>query len=294
MRRAAALLLAVLAVQSAACAPPGAASAAAASGVEQAAEPLRSRPTIVSLNPCTDAILAEVASPGQLLALSHYSHDPRASSMNVLQARRFAATGGTVEEVLALDPDLVVAGDFLPPATRAALNDLGIRVETFGIARSVAESAAQVRRIAALAGHAGKGERLARRIESAMAAAEPVTAQPPVRTILWQPGGIVPGENALVSELMRRTGFASYSAEQGMGQADYLPLERLLADPPDLVLVAGQERMQRHPVLAKLPRMQRADFDPALLYCGGPTIIRAAERLKAVRSDMHARSGDGA
>ncbi|MEC8772849.1 MAG: iron ABC transporter substrate-binding protein, partial [Pseudomonadota bacterium] len=26
------------------------------------------RPTIVSLNPCTDAILAEVAGPGQLLA----------------------------------------------------------------------------------------------------------------------------------------------------------------------------------------------------------------------------------
>ena len=55
------------------------------------------------LNPCTDAILAEVAAPGQLLAISHYSKDPRASSMEAAVAARFAATGGTVEEVLALD-----------------------------------------------------------------------------------------------------------------------------------------------------------------------------------------------
>ena len=68
------------------------------------------RPTIVSLNPCTDAILADVTAPGQLLAISHYSKDPRSSSMPAEQASRYRATGGTVEEVLALDPDVVVAG----------------------------------------------------------------------------------------------------------------------------------------------------------------------------------------
>ena len=76
-------------------------------------------PTIVSLNPCSDAILAEVAEPAQLLAISHYSHDPRASSMPLAKARRFRVTGGTVEEVLALDPDVVVADPFIAPATRA-------------------------------------------------------------------------------------------------------------------------------------------------------------------------------
>src|SRR4029079_4978164 len=67
-------------------------------------------PTIVSLNPCTDAILAEVADPEQILAISYYSHDPRATSMPLAEARKFRATGGTVEEVLALDPDVVEAG----------------------------------------------------------------------------------------------------------------------------------------------------------------------------------------
>ncbi|NTZ42942.1 ABC transporter substrate-binding protein [Altererythrobacter sp. SALINAS58] len=288
MRHAAALILAALTVQIAACAPPDA--AATAPGLSrtpaQAAEAAPPLPTIVSLNPCTDAILAEVADPAQLLAISHYSHDPRATSMDLPVAMRFPATGGTVEEVLALDPDIVVAGAFLPPAARAAFNNLGIRVETFGIASSVAESLAQVRDVANVAGHGEDGERLAARIENVLTAAEPAKDQPPVRTILWQPGGIVPGDNALVSELMRRTGFTSYSAEQGMGQADYLPLERLLADPPDLVLVAGQERMQRHPSLAEMDSMHHARFDPALLYCGGPTIVRAAGRLAAIRAEM--------
>ena len=52
-------------------------------------------PTIVSLNPCADAIIAEVAAPGQLLAISHYSHDPRASSMPLERAVRFTNTSAS-------------------------------------------------------------------------------------------------------------------------------------------------------------------------------------------------------
>lgn len=241
-------------------------------------------PTIVSLNPCTDAILAEVADPAQVLAVSHYSHDPRATSMPLAVARRFRATGGTVEEVLALDPDVVVGSSFMAPATRAAFERLGVRVEAVGIATTVAASEAQVRQLAALAGHPQRGEALVARIEGALAHAQ--TEGPAVSAVLWQPDGIVPGEGELVSELMRRTGFTSQTAVRGMGQADYLALERLLADPPRVLLVAGSERGQRHPALSALPQMHTAAFDPALLYCGGPTIVRAAERLAEIRRQV--------
>ncbi|HSJ95982.1 MAG TPA: ABC transporter substrate-binding protein [Myxococcota bacterium] len=235
-------------------------------------------PTIVSLNPCTDAILAEVAAPGQLLALSHYSHDPRASSMPLAEARRFHKTGGTVEEVLALGPDLVVGDPFMAPATRAAFARLGIRVETVGIAASVAESEAQVRRLAALAGNPAAGERLVTEIVTGLAEAR--RSGPPVPALLWQQGGLVPGEGTLAAELLAHTGFASHSAARGLGQGAYLPLEHVLADPPDVVLAAGEGRAQAHPVLASL-RKER--LDPALLYCGGPTIPKLARRLAAVR-----------
>ncbi|MFA6218202.1 MAG: ABC transporter substrate-binding protein [Erythrobacter sp.] len=254
---------------------------AGCAGAGPARAPDAHRPTIVSLNPCTDAILAEVAAPGQLLAISHYSKDPRASSMAPQVAARFAATGGTVEEVLALYPDVVVASSFLDPATRTGLERLGLRVETFGTAGTVEESAAQVRALAALAGNRAGGEALVGRIEAALARAE--TTGPPLEAALWQPGGIVPGEASLVSDLLRRTGFASYGAARGMAQADYLPLEQVVADPPQVLLVAGAEVGQRHPALERISAMRRAAFDTRLIYCGGPTIIRAARRLAAIR-----------
>ena len=235
-------------------------------------------PTIVSLNPCTDAILAEVADPAQLLAVSHYSHDPRASSMNVATARRFRSTGGTAEEVAALAPDLVVGSSFMSPATRAALLRLAMRVETVGSPATVEDSIAQVRALAALAGHPDRGEALARRIEASVAA----PPGRPVEAALWQGGGIVPGKGTLVTDLMRRAGFASYAEARGMAQGDYLSLEQVAADPPDVLLVAGEERSQRHPLLARIPGIEVARFEPRLFYCGGPSIPRAMARLRAI------------
>ncbi len=254
--------------------------------VQQGAGAPPVRPTIVSLNPCTDAILAEMAGPEQLLAISHYSNDPRAASMDSGLARKYGITGGTVEEVMALRPDIVVAGSFMPPATRAALADLGIRVETFGIASSVEESRQQIRDMAAISGRDDAGEQLIERIDAAVADMAPPAESAAVPAVLWQPSGIVPGEGTLIGELMRKAGFTSHSAAAGLGQADYLPLEMLLANPPRVLLLAGQERSQQHPALAQVPQMKRADFDPSLLYCGGPTIIRAANALHEIRKGV--------
>jgi len=241
-------------------------------------------PTIVSLNPCADAILAEVTAPGQLLAISHYSHDPAASSMPPAQAARFPATGGTAEEVLALAPQVVVASSFIAPATRAALERGGVRVATVGIADTLASSVAQVRAMGALVGEPARAEGLARRITAAWADA--AFAGPKVETLLWQEGGIVPGEGTLAAAMLEHSGFTLQSAARGMGQGAYLPLEQVLADPPALVLAAGGDAMLRHPVLGRVAGMEYRRFDSALLYCGGPTIIRALARLREIREDV--------
>lgn len=240
-------------------------------------------PRIVSLNPCIDAVLVELAAPDQVLAISHYSRDPAASSIPAKVAAQYRTTGGTVEEVLALDPDLVLASSFLPPATRQALEDLGVEVATFGIAATPEASIAQLREIALLAGREASGEALVAEIKAALAATEANPDEPAISAVLWQPGQIVPGEATLVSALMRHAGFASQSAALGMGQAEYLSLEQVLANPPDLLLVAGDAPAQRHPALQQLHGTRIASLDPSLIYCGGPSMIRAAERLAAIR-----------
>jgi iron complex transport system substrate-binding protein len=242
-------------------------------------------PAIVSLNPCSDAILVEVADPAQILAISHYSHDPGASSMELAVARQFPATGGTVEEVLALEPDVVIAGGFLQPSTRSAFERLGIRVETLGIASTVDQSEAQVRQLAQLAGYPERGDELVSRIENALAAANRGYSEAPA-ALVWQQGGLVAGPDSLIAELLVRTGFASHAAARGLGQGDYLPLEAVLADPPDLILAAGSERALAHPALSALPHTASHKLDPSLLFCGGPTIIRAVERLAEIRLEI--------
>lgn len=254
------------------------------------APPHSSRPTFVSLNPCTDAILAEVADADQILALSHYSRDPASSSMDVRAARRFASVGDGVEEVMTLKPDWVVSGTFMAPATSRAYARLGMRLEKLPIAPDVEASKAQVRRLAALAGHPERGEALVARIDAALSAAAPPPGQP-VSAVVWQSGGIVPGEGTLIADLLRRTGFASHSAARGLGQAASLPLENMLADPPRVILAAGrpgaeEDRMLAHPALARLDGTTRARLEPSLLWCGGPTIPRAAQRLAAVRRQL--------
>lgn len=255
------------------------ATGCAPAGSEGAAE----GPTIVSLNPCLDAILVEVAEPGQVLALSHYSRDPGSSSIPRDVAARFAVTGGTAEEVIALAPDLVLASSFLPQPTRTALERAGLKVETFGSPTSLAASTAQVRDVARLAGGVDKGEALVAAMERAAA---PVPPGDPVDTLLWQPGEIVAGEATLVAELLRAKGFASHAAAMGLGQADFVALETVLARPPALLLVAGDSAGQRHPLLRQLSGTRVEPLAPNLLFCGGPTVIALGNRLDGLRAEL--------
>lgn len=249
------------------------------------------RPRIVSLNPCTDAVLAEVAAPGQLLAISHYSHDPSSSSMDPETAARFAETSGTVEEVAALEPDVVVASTFTPAATAQGLRDLGIAVRLEPMPADLPAAVAQVRDLAALAGNRSVGEALVARIEGAARQAAPPAGRTPIPALVWESGGIVAGDQTLIADLLRRAGFVNAAAVRGLSQADYLPLERVLAVPPRVIFTVGsplaeEDRMLRHPALRRVRDMVRAPLDRSLIWCGGPTIPRALARFAQVRREL--------
>ncbi|MCJ2184569.1 helical backbone metal receptor [Novosphingobium sp. 1949] len=257
-------------------------------------------PTIVSLNPCTDAILAEVTAPGQLLAISGYSHDPQSSSMPPEEAARYRSVSGAVEEVASLAPDVVVAGSFMAPNTVTALRDLGIKVVLEPIVATVPDARKQVRDLAALSGETGRGEALVGRIDAALAASAPPPGWTPVPALMWESGGLVAGNQTLVVDLMRHSGFTNSASARGLAQADYLPLEQVLADPPGVIFTAGnplaeEDRMLNHPVFARLKDTLRVPLSRSLLWCAGPTVPRLLDRLAkargAWRAHLSARTG---
>ena len=249
-------------------------------------------PRVVSINPCVDAVLVRIAEPQQIAGISHYSQDPRASSIAPEIARRFHSTAGTAEEVIALAPELVISGPHVSPATIRALERLHMPLLKLGVPESVAESLTQIRQLGAMVGAPERGEALIAQIEIALAAARPPDRQL-IDALIWQRGGLVPGAGTLADELLRRTGYRNLSAAYGLQKWDVLPLEYLIATPPAVVFSVSSDesehdRMSGHPVLRGLA--QRVAFRPysfRLLQCGGPTIIDAVTQFAAIRRGLH-------
>ena len=254
------------------------------------AVPATAAPRLVSINPCVDAILMHVADTSQIAGISHYSQDARATSIPLALAKRFTATSGTAEEVAALAPDIVIAGAHVAPSTITALRRLGVRLLQLGVPESIAESQAQIRLVAAAAGHPDRGAALVARIDAAVRTARPA-GPVPIPALIWQGGGLVPGTGTLADELLRVSGFRNLSADYGLKRWDVLPLEYLVARPPKVLLSVGdaghEDRMLGHRVLRPLAaHIAIRVYPERLLHCGGPTIIDAVVRLAAIRRSL--------
>jgi iron complex transport system substrate-binding protein len=267
---------------------------ALAAAVFVGATPVQAAPRrILSLNPCLDGILLAVADPGQIVALSHYAREPSQSAI-ANEARRYPFTWGSAEEVVARRPDLVLNSSMGSAALRGVLPRLHIRQAGFGVPDTVAQSEAQVRRLAVLVGHPDRGEALAARIEAALAAAAPKPGEPRLGALIYEYHGLASGPHTLVDELMRRAGFDNLAPRYGLMRTGEVPLDALVADPPQ-VLLAGRlapgepvwaDRILSHPVLRGLaPRMRRESFPQPLMFCGGPSIIPAVAALARAREN---------
>jgi iron complex transport system substrate-binding protein len=248
---------------------------------------------IVSLNPCVDGILVEVADPGQIAALSHWSRDPSQSAIAAV-ARHYPFTWGSAEEVVALRPDLVLTSGMGATGPTGVLPSLHIRQARFPVPDTVEESLAQIRRVAAAVGHPDRGEALEGRIRSAIAASAPRPGEPRLGALIYEHHGLASGPGTLVDELMRRAGFANLATAYGLSATAEVPLEMLVANPPQ-VLLAGRlargepvwaDRVLSHPALAALAaRMRKETFPETLMFCGGPSIIPAMAALARARED---------
>ena len=244
---------------------------------------------IVSINPCVDSILMHVADHSQIAGISHYSQDPRATSIPIAQAMQFKATSGTAEEVVALAPDLVIAGAHVAPSTIAALKRMHIALLQLSVPETIAENRDQITQIAKAIGHADRGKQLNARIDAAIAAAH--TTQPAIPALIWQGGGLVPGDGTLASVLLQRAGFHNLSGDYGLKKWDVLPLEYLVARSPRVLFTVGDDtgldRMVSHPVIGQLSgNIARRPYPERLLHCGGPTIIDAVAELARARRSL--------
>ncbi len=246
---------------------------------------------IVSLNLCTDQLVLMLADASNIAAVSYLSHDP-ANSYMAAAARHVPATRGRVEEILPLEPDLILAGRHTSQGSVAFLKRMGYRVAVLDQPADFAGVRAQIRRVAALLEEAERGGTLIsemdRRLERAgrAAPAERRTAA------FYLPNGYTAGAGTPVHSVLAAAGFRNAAAELGATGTVVLPIERLIAADPDVVILSSfgdggasiAQEMLRHPVFARLTRGGTPVRVPARLWvCPGPMLAEAVELLMEAR-----------
>lgn len=248
---------------------------------------------IVSLNLCTDQILIDLVPAARIRALSHVAADPAVSSV-AQRAAAFMRVRGEAEEVLALDPDLIVTTEFSTPTTVSLLERLGRRVVKVPFPNDIAGVRDTVRRIADAVGAREAGDaviaNLDRRLATVAAARPPNAAAPTV--VIYQVNGLASGLGTLEDEALRLAGFRNLAPELNLGPGGRVALEAIVARPPDLLVLSGPSDEYRtvvadsldHPAL-RIVMKNRATLVLPWRYwlCGTPHIADAIEALAAAR-----------
>ena len=252
---------------------------------------------IVSLDLCTDQLLIELVDRARIAAVTHLAADPAVSAIPD-KARGLAITRGAAEDVLRYDPDLILAGPFGVAASVDLLRRLGRRLVIVPLPEDLGGVRTAVRTVAAAAGVEREGEAMIADFDRRLANLPASSAQALPTAVIYQIGGSVSGPGSLADAALAAAGYRNMASDYRLTRGGQVPLELLLADPPDLlVLSSGADEYRtaladnlRHPAL-RLLRQRRASIELPWRHwlCGTPHIVEAVERLAEARAGIGAR-----
>ncbi len=257
---------------------------------------------IVSINLCSDQILLDLVPRERIQAVSHLAADPSVSAKHEM-ARGLPATHGDAETVLGFDPDLVIAGDFSTPATVSLLERVGRRVVKVPLANTLDAVRALVRQVATAVGEPERGETVISAFDKRIADAGAKVGSasgPPPSALTYQINGYASGSGSLMDAALIAAGYRNHARALGLGSGGALPLELLLANPPDLLLLSGSVDEYRTAVADNLrhPALRALRSRTAFLVlpwrnwlCGTPAIAGAIEELAGARQSVQSLGG---
>jgi iron complex transport system substrate-binding protein len=245
---------------------------------------------VVSLVPSATELLFALGGEDRLVGVTDYCDWPPA-------ARQKPSVGGMVapslESIVALRPDVVIATDSgNQHETFDHLGRLGIPVYLVH-----ANRLSQVMEVAARLGElAGRQttvptltEGLRQRIQAVVRAVAPYR-RPRVLYVLWPEPLIVPGRDAIVTELIQLAGGDSITAEES-GDYPRFSVEAAVARAPEVIVLArhgtgsapiARERWDRLGSLAAVRAGRVYSVDGNVLHRYGPRVVDGLELLARV------------
>jgi iron complex transport system substrate-binding protein len=227
---------------------------------------------IVSLDLCTDWMLLTYAAPGQVKAYSpylyRYDYDWIPAGLPTHNA--------SLEQVLALKPDLIISGEFNALLMRRRLEQLNLRT-------------AVVYNPTSLEGVADYVQQFNRLLGRDLASAEVAPrSTPPARgqsLLLLGPNGIGTGRDTLEHDILNAAGWTNYLQRSGYVM---LELEQLISNPPDAVYWSGPQsrsiaaQFGKHRALRqRMDPQQWINMDSWRWLCPGPWTYELIQELAA-------------
>ena len=238
---------------------------------------------IASLDLCMDWLLAYYADPSSVLALSPL-HQRYPLPINAV---KWPVHDGSLEQLISLDPDLVIVGEFNALMLRSQLQRLGVNIEVLALPRSLNEVEHYLLRFTELLG-----------ISIAPANAQISNLQgeglnqktvndPTPRLLLLGANAVGTGKDTFEDQLITQSGWQNYLTTSGYITLD---LEQLASDPPDAILWAASDsvalahQFTQHPVLTKqLPEHVWLTTDYWRWQCPGPWTYELIDQLSVLR-----------
>lgn len=255
---------------------------------------------IVSINLCTDQLLVDLVAPERIAALSRLAADPTLSAI-ADRARGFKLVRGHAEEVLSLNPDLVLTSEYSTPHVVSLLRRLGVNVVVVPMAGDIDAIRAAIRTVAASVGDAARGDAVIAAFDRRLEAAAPRSPLRPT-ALAYQVNSLTAGPGGLLDAALRAAGFRNAANERPLGPGGRLPLESFLAHPPDLVVLANApdafrtvmaDNLRHRAFRETMARRRHIDIPMPLWLCGTPALAHAVERLGAERSQLMRAAAGG-
>ncbi len=187
---------------------------------------------------------------------------------------------GSLEQILSLQPDLVITGQYNAMILRQRLSQLGLRVVVFALADELDEIGNYQQHFFAAVG-----------LQATDPATDSAKNFPPrhKRLLLLGANGIGTGQGTLEHDILQRAGWDNYLQRPGYQS---LSLEQLVNDPPDAIWWSAPQSSSlanlfaRHPVLADLIGEHSRQNDAHWRWqCPGPWSFELIGELAAWQKD---------
>lgn len=262
-----------------------------------AAAPVTATPArLASINLCGDQLLLLLAERRQIASLSYLAADPAVSAL-AGEVGDIPLNSGRAEEIVALQPDLVLSGTYQQRTTNGLLRRLGLAVLELPPADSLAQALAQIRAVATAVGVAEKGEALVHALERRIAAARPSPGDRPGDRLTGQPGALLlqpnlyaSGPDSLAGDLLDQAGYRNLAAERAVGHGAFVTLEDILLARPEILVLetavgegASLARHRLDHAALRGSAHRRVALEGRLLTCPGPGLAEAVELLAEAR-----------